>query len=90
MSNPSESEKKPTVLITIGMAGSGKTTFMQVKDTKAYDADINVFIQRLNADLNAENKNPYVINLDPAVFEVPFTPNIDIRDTVKYKEVMKQ
>lgn len=46
--------------------------------------------QRLNADLHAAEKNPYVINLDPAVFEVPFTPNIDIRDTVKYKEVMKQ
>jgi len=27
------SQKKPTVIITIGMAGSGKTTFMQVKDT---------------------------------------------------------
>jgi signal recognition particle GTPase len=24
------SQKKPTVIITIGMAGSGKTTFMQV------------------------------------------------------------
>jgi GTPase SAR1 family protein len=28
--------------------------------------------------------------LDPAVFEVPYPANIDIRDTVKYKEVMKQ
>ena len=33
---------------------------------------------------------PYVINLDPAVFELPYSPNIDIRDTVNYKEVMKQ
>lgn len=33
---------------------------------------------------------PYVVNLDPAVHEVPFPANIDIRDTVKYKEVMKQ
>lgn len=40
--------------------------------------------------MHAAQKNPYVINLDPAVYEVPFTPNIDIRDTVKYKEVMKQ
>lgn len=31
-----------------------------------------------------------MINLDPAVHEVPFPANIDIRDTVKYKEVMKQ
>lgn len=33
---------------------------------------------------------PYIINLDPAVHHVPFTPNIDIRDSVNYKEVMKQ
>ena len=31
-----------------------------------------------------------MINLDPAVRTVPFTPNIDIRDSVNYKEVMKQ
>ena len=32
----------------------------------------------------------YVINLDPAVKSVPYGPNIDIRDTVDYKEVMNQ
>lgn len=32
----------------------------------------------------------YVINLDPAVTKVPYKANIDIRDTVNYKEVMKQ
>lgn len=31
-----------------------------------------------------------MINLDPAVPDVPFQANIDIRDTVNYKEVMKQ
>lgn len=30
-----------------------------------------------------------MINLDPACLEVPYPANIDIRDTVKYKEVMK-
>lgn len=35
-------------------------------------------------------KEPYIINLDPAVLDLPFSPNIDIRDTVDYKEVMKQ
>ncbi|KAG6731563.1 hypothetical protein I3842_01G134700 [Carya illinoinensis] len=30
------------------------------------------------------------MNLDPAVMTLPFSANIDIRDTVKYKEVMKQ
>lgn len=31
-----------------------------------------------------------MVNLDPAVLDVPFTANIDIRDTVNYKEVMRQ
>lgn len=61
-------------LIVLGMAGSGKTTF----------------VQRLTAHLYAKKSPPYVINLDPAVHEVPFPANIDIRDTVNYKEVMKQ
>uniref|UniRef100_A0A8C1WMH4 GPN-loop GTPase n=1 Tax=Cyprinus carpio TaxID=7962 RepID=A0A8C1WMH4_CYPCA len=67
-------EPKPVCLIVLGMAGSGKTTF----------------VQRLTAYLHSKKAPPYVINLDPAVHEVPFPANIDIRDTVNYKEVMKQ
>lgn len=44
----------------------------------------------MTAHLHAIKKPPYVINLDPAVHEVPYPANIDIRDTVNYKEVMKQ
>jgi GPN-loop GTPase len=55
-------------------AGSGKTTFMQ----------------RINAHLHAKKQAPYVLNLDPAVLSVPFEANIDIRDSINYKEVMKQ
>ncbi|CAM0140759.1 hypothetical protein VKS41_008029 [Umbelopsis sp. WA50703] len=66
--------KQPTTILCIGMAGSGKTTLMQ----------------RLNAHLHSEKKPPYILNLDPAVGNLPFTANIDIRDTVNYKEVMKQ
>ncbi|PWW75758.1 hypothetical protein C7212DRAFT_324200 [Tuber magnatum] len=64
----------PLAIICVGMAGSGKTTFMQ----------------RLNAHLHAQKQPPYIINLDPAVKTVPFARNIDIRDSVNYKEVMKQ
>ncbi|KAB1266800.1 GPN-loop GTPase 1 [Camelus dromedarius] len=64
----------PVCLLVLGMAGSGKTTF----------------VQRLTGHLHSQGSPPYVINLDPAVHEVPFPANIDIRDTVKYKEVMKQ
>ncbi|XP_038065484.1 GPN-loop GTPase 1-like [Patiria miniata] len=67
-------DTKPPCLIVLGMAGSGKTTF----------------VQRITAHLYAKKQPPYVINLDPAVHEVSFPANIDIRDTVKYKEVMKQ
>ncbi|KAF9097688.1 hypothetical protein BGX29_007972 [Mortierella sp. GBA35] len=67
-------EKRPPVILCIGMAGSGKTTFMQ----------------RLNAHLHAKKQPPYILNLDPAVATLPFSANIDIRDTVNYKEVMKQ
>lgn len=54
--------------------GSGKTTFMQ----------------RINAHLHSKKQPPYVLNLDPAVLSVPFEANIDIRDSINYKEVMKQ
>ncbi|WVQ76664.1 hypothetical protein IAR50_006338 [Cryptococcus sp. DSM 104548] len=67
-------EKKPVVILCIGMAGSGKTTFMQ----------------RLNSHLHSKNTPPYILNLDPAVSHMPYQANIDIRDTVDYKEVMKQ
>lgn len=73
-SNEQNTEPKPVCLIVLGMAGSGKTTF----------------VQRLTAYLHSKKSPPYVINLDPAVHEVPFPANIDIRDTVNYKEVMKQ
>lgn len=60
-------------LIVLGMAGSGKTTF----------------VKKLSQFKRSEYK-PYVINLDPACKETPYPVNIDIRDTINYKEVMKQ
>lgn len=71
MADPTTS---PVAIVCVGMAGSGKTTFMQ----------------RINSYLYSQNQIPYVINLDPAVRSVPFDSNIDIRDSVNYKEVMKQ
>uniref|UniRef100_A0A0N5BW29 GPN-loop GTPase n=1 Tax=Strongyloides papillosus TaxID=174720 RepID=A0A0N5BW29_STREA len=70
----SPSENSAPVIITLGMAGSGKTTF----------------VKRLTSYLHERKTPPYLINLDPATVNVPFPANIDIRDTVKYKEVMKQ
>jgi len=55
------------------MAGSGKTTLLQ----------------RLNAYVHTQQLPTYLINLDPAVANVPYSANIDIRDSIKYKQVMK-
>jgi GPN-loop GTPase len=66
--------KKPIVIIAIGMAGAGKSTF----------------VQQINSYLHTSQKPPYILNLDPAVANTPFQANIDIRDTVNYHEVMKQ
>lgn len=73
-SSVSSFKRKPVVIIVVGMAGSGKTTFMR----------------QLVGHSHVSNLRGYVINLDPAVATLPFAANIDIRDTVKYKEVMKQ
>ncbi|ESQ55183.1 hypothetical protein EUTSA_v10025484mg [Eutrema salsugineum] len=67
-------KKKPIIIIVVGMAGSGKTSFLHRLVCHTFDS----------------NSRGYVLNLDPAVMSLPFGANIDIRDTVKYKEVMKQ
>lgn len=72
--NPDSPTTSPTVIVCVGMAGSGKTTF----------------IHRLYLHLQSLSKKVYAINLDPAVKKVPYPTNIDIRDTVDYKQVMKE
>jgi GTPase SAR1 family protein len=69
-----DESKLPTVCLVIGMAGSGKTTLMQ----------------RLHTHVHVNQLPSYFVNLDPAVTSVPYALNMDIRDTVNYKEVMKQ
>uniref|UniRef100_A0ABK8FUT5 GPN-loop GTPase n=1 Tax=Anopheles gambiae TaxID=7165 RepID=A0ABK8FUT5_ANOGA len=66
--------KRPICVIVLGMAGSGKTTF----------------VKKLAQYRHANGSLPYLINLDPACHETPYPVNIDIRDTIKYKEVMKR
>ncbi|CAM9885568.1 unnamed protein product, partial [Phaeothamnion confervicola] len=71
---PATRRRKPVVCIVLGMAGTGKTTLLH----------------RLNLHMNETGKKSYFVNLDPAVRDVPFGASIDIRDTINYKEVMKQ
>ncbi|KAG3142900.1 hypothetical protein PI126_g14857 [Phytophthora idaei] len=65
---------KPVTILVIGMAGSGKTTLMQ--RLAAYGVDSGL--------------RNYIINLDPAVRKTGYTANVDIRDTVDYKQVMSE
>lgn len=72
---PTPNKKLPIVILFVGMAGSGKSTLLQRVYAHTY----------YNTD-----KIPYVINLDPAVDTLGYEPHLDIRDTVNYKQVMKQ
>jgi len=74
MSTHTAEQNKPMCVLIIGMAGAGKTAL----------------VQRMNASSRVNGQTPYLINLDPAVLHLPFGANIDIRDTVNYKEVMRQ
>ena len=68
-------KKMPLVVLLVGMAGTGKSTLAH----------------RLNLFCEEHDKKSYFINLDPAVRgELNYTCNIDIRDTVDYKQVMSQ
>lgn len=67
-------DKSSTCLIVLGMAGSGKTTF----------------VQKLAETLYEDDRPGYLINLDPACLDMPYPANIDIRDTINYKRVMKE
>jgi GTPase SAR1 family protein len=73
-------KKTPTCVIVVGMAGSGKSTLM---------AQLQQSLES-TLDGTEDAKKGYCLNLDPATLLVPFGASIDIRDTVDYKEVMKQ
>lgn len=55
-----ESLTSPVCLIVLGMAGSGKTTF----------------VSKLDSYLRQHKRSPYLINLDPACKNMPYKPNI--------------
>lgn len=111
--NDNEKSMSPTVILVVGMAGSGKTTFMSQlyksldiwedgdEEEEDDNSDENGKSERNNDQNNKEEdedkdetedkkKVGYFINLDPATKMVPYGASIDIRDTVDYKEVMKQ
>ena len=87
-------DKSPVVIVCVGMAGeSTPTSTMRYPQLTTYactGSGKTTFMQRINSHLHSKREPPYVINLDPAVRNVPFESNIDIRDSLNYKEVMRQ
>jgi GTPase SAR1 family protein len=95
-------EAMPVCLLMVGMAGSGKTTLMTQLQRSLSNTTTAAKQSTLDEskgdseDLESTSSMPppqspfYCINLDPATMSVPFEVSIDIRDTVNYKEVMKQ
>jgi GTPase SAR1 family protein len=65
--------RKPIAVLIAGLAGSGKSTLANALNGFTYDNHVPA----------------YYVNLDPATADLNFSANVDIRDTVKYSEVME-
>ena len=64
----------PYVVVILGTAGSGKTTLSASLLDFLYDNQLDAA----------------VVNLDPAVERLPYKPDVDVRDYVDARELMKQ
>jgi len=93
----------PVCVIVVGMAGSGKTTLTAAlqrslapppppeRGGEDNGEEGSVDVKDVDVDeTGGAQQVGYCLNLDPATKLVPFGASIDIRDTVNYKEVMKQ
>jgi len=71
--------ERPTVVLVIGMAGAGKTSLMaQIEETLKRRAVAST----PSSSSSAPSSGGYLVNLDPAVANLSYEPQIDIRDTV--------
>lgn len=59
----SAGQRQPTCIIVLGMAGSGKSTF------------VKKLVEYLSS---TETGQPYTVNLDPAVYHTPYHANIGL------------
>jgi len=64
----------PYFIIILGTAGSGKTSLTSVFHTY----------------LTSHQLDASIVNLDPAVEDLPYEPDIDVRDYVDAREVMRK
>jgi GTPase SAR1 family protein len=94
--NQTAEHPAPICVLVVGMAGSGKTTLISALQQSTIVEDLTTLQDdSLEQKPEAVDSQPrqmpaYCINLDPATLDVPYSPSIDIRDTVDYKQVMQQ
>ncbi|WFD28625.1 hypothetical protein MNAN1_003638 [Malassezia nana] len=84
---------RATAVIVIGMAGSGKSTFVSKLASHLGQRAQAAAAQALADDAAPPPEapaRPYLINIDPAVVTLGYAPNVDIRDTVDYTRVMEE
>lgn len=62
-----DSTRKPICVVVVGMAGSGKTTF----------------VDGLCSHLYSKKIPPYVVNLDPACHEISYPVNIGMNGCIR-------
>lgn len=84
---------RATAMIVIGMAGSGKSTFVSKLAShlrqRAASAASGTLAQGTESSADTPTR-PYIINTDPAVSSLGYAPNVDIRDTIDYNRVMEE
>ncbi|WFD44226.1 hypothetical protein MPSI1_002892 [Malassezia psittaci] len=109
MIEANEAPPRATAVIVIGMAGSGKSTFVarlaahmakkaaEARATKGDRTESHSQTETAkesNVDAESSTRSlptrPYLLNIDPAVAGLGYSPNIDIRDTVDYARVMQE
>lgn len=73
---------RATSVIVIGMAGSGKSTFTASLQ--------NLHDKGKGKEESDSSSSPYFVNLDPAVTQLGYSPNVDIRDTIDYQRLMEE
>jgi GPN-loop GTPase len=89
-------ESMPVCIIFVGMAGSGKSSLVSQlqesldRQAEEQEAALEAQSELKSTALPQHAPIPYCVNLDPATLNVPFDASIDIRDTIDYKQVMKQ
>ena len=91
----SEKGKQAIALIVLGMAGSGKTTVVQRLLAHAEEEDINIFSLNLDPAVgggtpqNVPDKGDDENDEEDEWTGLPYDPNIDIRDSINYRDVMR-